>query len=130
MPGLLFRLFTRGFKNSSGTAGWYRSSSGTDVDNSEIVSPATGLQEPCLLISLSLRYVPQPRTVPQCCNYELSSTLNKDPIYDCSDMGWGGCSQLIIVLKQMEYGVYKEYIQVLSKILFYLLQDGSTWEDN
>ena len=28
------------------------------------------------------------------------------------------------ILKWIEYGLYKEYIGVLSKIVFYLLQDG------
>ena len=33
-------LFQGGFKVSSGTVQWYRSSSGTDFDNFQIASPA------------------------------------------------------------------------------------------
>ena len=36
---LPFWPFKPGFKVTSGTASWYRSSSGTDFDNSEIASP-------------------------------------------------------------------------------------------
>ena len=36
---LQFLLFEVGFKVSSGTALWYRSSDGTDLDNSELVRP-------------------------------------------------------------------------------------------
>ena len=37
--GLLFWLFLGGFKVSSGTVEWYRSSDGTDSNKSEIASP-------------------------------------------------------------------------------------------
>ena len=37
--GQLFWLFEAGFKVSSGTVKWYRSSYGTDFENSEIASP-------------------------------------------------------------------------------------------
>ena len=40
IQGLLFWLFKGAFKVSSGTVNkWYRSSSGTDFDSSEIASP-------------------------------------------------------------------------------------------
>ena len=39
--GLLFWLFEGGFKVSSDTVEWYRSSSGTIFDTSEIESPVT-----------------------------------------------------------------------------------------
>ena len=54
--GLLFWLFTRGFKVSSGTVEWYRyrSSYGTDFENSEIASLINGVEvslasSPCLV---------------------------------------------------------------------------------
>ena len=31
------------------------------------------------------------------------------------------------ILEWLEYGLYKEYIRVLSKIIFYLLQDGGMY---
>ena len=39
VEGLLFWLFKRGFKVSSGTVEWYVSSYGTDFDDSEIARP-------------------------------------------------------------------------------------------
>ena len=42
MQGTLFWLFQGGFKVSSGTVEWYRSSCGTLFDNSEIASPVIG----------------------------------------------------------------------------------------
>ena len=39
MQGLVSWLLKGGFRVSLGTVKWYRSSSGTDVDNSEITSP-------------------------------------------------------------------------------------------
>ena len=38
-----------------------------------------------------------------------------------SEHGYDMCTA---VQKQIEYGLYKEHIMVLSKVLFYLLQDG------
>ena len=45
IQGLLFGLFQAGFKVSFGTVAWYTSSSGTAVDQSEIVSPGIGHQQ-------------------------------------------------------------------------------------
>ena len=39
VQGLLFWLFRGSFKASSGTVLWYRSSYGTNFENSEIASP-------------------------------------------------------------------------------------------
>ena len=68
------------------------------------------------------------------------SSANSDPLtfhhnHVCVFVGDGGdfmmvlncgkaCPMLATILKQIEYGVYKEYVRVLSKIIFYLLQDG------
>ena len=45
----ILALFKEGFKVSSGTVGWYRSSSGADFDNSETASPIKILYDPCII---------------------------------------------------------------------------------
>ena len=50
--GVLCWLFKGGFKVSSGTLGWYRSSYGTDFDDSEIAGPVM----PCTFLLAVLGY--------------------------------------------------------------------------
>ena len=49
----LFRLFKECFKVRSGTASWYRSSYGTDFDNSEIVGAESAGAVECFAAALA-----------------------------------------------------------------------------
>ena len=81
------------------------------------------------LVIIEAPTVPKKRPLPQLPQH--TSELQVASFRPCGLLGLyleaHGTQRLLVtttILKYIEYGLYGEYIRVLSKIIFYLLQDG------
>ena len=73
--------------------------------------------------ALSFASSPHVQTVSSCAvsvSGQILENSDRGPVPNLVDAKY----PVMTILKWIEYGVYKEYVRVLSKIIFHLLQDG------